>query len=112
VQELFLYSESSVGWGAIGSGDLASCNEWHSLDTSHGHTDPNGGYHYHGVIKIILYKSCSDFEGGRKLVLQTGIFFFWLETQKKWDYTIKLPFFKRLFRTKKVWAVFLLKHAY
>ena len=60
MQELFLYSESSVGWGAIGSGDLASCNEWHSLDTSHGHTDPNGGYHYHGVIKIILYKSCSE----------------------------------------------------
>ena len=79
MQELFLYSESSVGWGAIGSGDLASCNEWHSLDTSHGHTDPNGGYHYHGVIKIILYKSCSDFEGGRKVVLQTR-FFFWLET--------------------------------
>ena len=94
MQELFLYSESSVGWGAIGSGDLASCNEWHSLDTSHGHTDPNGGYHYHGVIKIILYKSCSDFEGGRKVVLQTRIFFFWLETQKKMGLYYKTTFFQ------------------
>ena len=43
-----------------GNGDLASCNEWHSLDTSHGHSDPNGGYHYHAVNKIISYKSCSE----------------------------------------------------
>ena len=86
MQELFLYSESSVGWGAIGSGDLASCNEWHSLDTSHGHTDPNGGYHYHGVIKIILYKSCSDFEGGRKVVLQPRFFFSGWRPRKKWVY--------------------------
>ena len=37
-----------------GNGDLASCNEWQILDPSHGHSDPYGGYHYHGVIKIII----------------------------------------------------------
>ena len=31
-------------------GALAACNEWQSLDPSYGHSDPNGGYHYHAVI--------------------------------------------------------------
>lgn len=39
-------------------GDLASCNEWASLDPSHGHSAPGGQYHYHAVPTD--YSSAAD----------------------------------------------------
>ena len=35
-------------------GDLASCNEWISLDPSHGHSDPSKQYHYHAVSNFFF----------------------------------------------------------
>jgi ribonucleotide reductase alpha subunit len=39
-------------------GDLASCNEWISLDPSHGHSDPSKQYHYHAVPN--MYSKAAD----------------------------------------------------
>ena len=53
-------------------------------------------------VSLLICTLKSDFEGGRKVLLQTLIFFFWLETQKKQLGLYYKPTFFRLETKNKI----------